>query len=189
MTRWQQVGIVVLIVGAIAGGGYYMATAGRRQGKRWLWLTPTARTKALAVLAEANRQGLNVMFWDGWRDPQQTLENIAAGTSKVKDAYGSKHTWGVAFDIVFKNPLGLPSWPDKSDPRWQRLGRIGKQLGLRWGGDWYNFQTQKGFFDGPHFELPDFSLVTARTAYGKNYQGWLAYKGVRIPGATQTMIA
>ena len=174
---------MVLIVGALAGGGYYMATGGRRAGKRWLWMTPGAKAKATALIAEANRQGLNVMFWDGWRDPSETLKNIAAGTSKVTDAYSSKHSWGVAFDIVFKNPLGLPSWPPASDPRWQKLGAIGKRLGLRWGGDF------SGFFDGPHFELADFSLTTARATYGKNYQGWLAYKGVTIPGATQTTIA
>lgn len=183
LSKVQRVGFVVLLVGAIAGGGYWAVTAGRRQGKRWAWLTAEARTKATALVAEANRQGLNVMFWDGWRDPQVTLENIAKGTTKVKDAYGSRHTWGVAFDLVFKNPVGLPSWPDADDPRWQKLGRIGKQMGLRWGGD---FST---FFDGPHFYLPSFSMATARRVYGINYQGWLAYKGVRIPGATQTMIA
>ena len=179
MTRWQRIGILLLVVGAIAGTGYYAVTTGRKRGKRWTWLVPEARTKAIQLVREANRQGLNVMFWDGWRDPAETLHNIAKGTSKVKDAYGSKHTWGVAFDIVFKDALGLPSWPPASDPRWQKLGAIGKQLGLKWGGDF------RGFFDGPHFELPDFNMTTARNAYGINYQGWLAYKGVGIPTATQ----
>ena len=142
----------------------------------------------MQLIREANRQGLDVMFWDGWRDPAETLHNIAKGTSKVKDAYGSKHTWGVAFDIVFKDALGLPSWPPGApnpDPRWYKLGEIGEQLGLKWGGRWFNPQTKQGFFDGPHFELPDFNMTTARNAYGINYQGWLAYKGVSIPTATQ----
>ena len=179
MNRWQKLGLLILAIGAIAAGGYYAVTGGRKVGRRWTWLVPEARTKIGQLEREARRQGLDVLFWDGWRDPGETLANIAKGTSKVKDAYGSKHTWGVAFDIVMKNAVGLPEWPPASDPRWQRLGAIGERLGLKWGGRF------TGFFDGPHFEIPEFNLTTARNTYGVNYQGWLAYKGVPIAGTTQ----
>lgn len=182
MNRWQRLGLLFLVVAAIAGGGYYAVTTGRKTGKRWTWMVPDARAKAAQLERLANQQGLNVMFWDGWRDPAETIRNIEKGTSKVKDAYGSKHTWGVAFDMVFKNPVGLPSWPPATDPRWKQLGELGKSLGLRWGGEIFGPK----FFDGPHFELPNFNMQTARNAYGINYQGWLAFKGVPIPTATQT---
>lgn len=181
MTRWQRIGLLLLLVGAIAGTGYIAVTS-RKRGKRWFWLLPEMRQKVTAIEREAKRQGLDVMFWDGWRDPAETLQNIAKGTSWVKDAYGSEHTWGAAADIVFKTALGLPSWPDKTDPRWQKLGAIGKSLGLKWGGD---YRTR---FDGPHFYLPNFNMTVARNKYGINYQGWLSAQGIPIPGATQEVM-
>lgn len=172
MNRWQRIGLIVLVLAAIAGGGYFAVTAGRKIGKRWKWLIPEARTKATQLEQLAKANGLSVMFWDGWRDPAETLQNIAKGTSKVADAWASNHTWGIAFDIVFKNAIGLPEWPPASDQRWQKLGAIGKNIGLKWGGDFV------GFFDGPHFELPNVALADLRKKYGTHYQLWLNAKGI-----------
>lgn len=181
MTRWQRIGLIVLVLAAIAGGGYFAVTAGRKYGKRWTWLLPEAQRKALELERLAKANGLNVMFWDGWRDPAETLQNIAKGTSKVADAWASNHTWGIAFDMVFKNAIGLPEWPagpPNPDPRWYRLGELGESIGLKWGGRWWNPQTKTGFFDGPHFELPNIALTDLRAKYGTNYQQWLSAKGV-----------
>ena len=149
-----------------------MVARNRKVGKRWNYLWPQTRAKVNELEALAKANGLDVMFFDGWRDPAETLKNIQKGTSKVKDAYSSKHTWGAAFDMVFVNAVGMPSWPDKTDPRWHQLGALGESIGLQWGGRWK-------FFDGPHFQLP-FSLTAARAAHGNDYRGYLLTKGVEV---------
>ena len=55
----------------------------------------------------------------------------------------SLHNYGVAFDIC---PIinGKAIWSDIS--LFNKVGKIGKELGLEWGGDW------KGFVDKPHFQ-------------------------------------
>ena len=58
----------------------------------------------------------------------------------------SYHNYGLAIDVVEVSPMygykkGYPS------SRWDKIARIGKSLGLEWGGDW------KSFVDKPHFQL------------------------------------
>lgn|SRR3990167_798147 len=57
----------------------------------------------------------------------------------------SLHNIGRAFDVV---PLdgGKCLW-DVKNPVWQRLGRIGQDLGLEWAGSW------KRMKEYPHFQL------------------------------------
>lgn len=55
----------------------------------------------------------------------------------------SNHNFGVAFDVtIFED--GQPKY---ESPQYRELGKLGKSLGLSWGGDWKSFQ------DEPHFEL------------------------------------
>lgn len=57
----------------------------------------------------------------------------------------SKHIDGLAVDIV---PIkGDRVWWNAPAAVWERMGKIGKENGLKWGGDW------KGFPDTPHFEV------------------------------------
>lgn len=61
----------------------------------------------------------------------------------------SKHNIGMAYDVV---PLrdGKPVWgtTGQDGKLWERVGNIGRSLGLVWAGDW------KTFKEFPHFELP-----------------------------------
>lgn len=166
----------LLALGAVAmlaaGGGYVMTTQ-RQSGPRWHRLLPEARTKAQQLIDQARAAGLDVMFWDGWRSPEDSQKNIDAGTSKVSDPFNSLHVWGAAFDIVFRNAAGLPVWPPDTDPRWRQLAEIGRRLGLysgglHWGWDW------------PHFQLADYTAGVLRASYGNNYQAFLAQRGVAI---------
>lgn len=192
MSRWRIAAGLLLL--AAAGGGYYMAT-NRMRGNRWALLLPAMQSRATQLIAAANRAGLDVMFYDGWRDPVDTRANIERGTSRVKDEFSSPHTWGVAFDLVFRHPVtGLPWWPpiwgkdNAGNPfflmdnyeKWQSLGRIGESLGLTWGGRWFNPVTLKGFFDGPHFQMKPLSMAYLRRTYQNDYAGYLASQGVAV---------
>lgn len=67
----------------------------------------------------------------------------------------SPHNFGMAFDICFKP--GDP-YPNETSPLWEQVGAIGEGVGLAWGGRWRNFR------DRPHFERPDWRVVSGRLA-------------------------
>lgn len=157
---------------AVAGGGYAVTTQ-RMTGPRWTRLLPEARAKAQQLIAAARAAGLDVMFWDGWRSPEESAANAAAGTSKLADPYNSHHVWGAAVDIVFRNAAGLPVWPTDTDPRWRQLAEIGQRLGwlsggLAWGWDW------------GHFQLRSVSMADLRARWGTDYLAFLRSAGVAV---------
>lgn len=57
----------------------------------------------------------------------------------------SAHNYGLALDVV---PMisGKPIW-DSDNPLWLEIGRIGKEEGFEWGGNW------KSFKEYPHFQM------------------------------------
>ncbi len=65
----------------------------------------------------------------------------------------SNHNFGIAFDVgIFNGALYLDD-----SPLYARVGRVGRDLGLEWGGDWTSFP------DEPHFQLlMSYSLAEAR---------------------------
>jgi len=154
---------------AFALWGVHKMSGNNRHGPSWDRLVPEMRHKVLQLLDQAQRAGLSVMFFQGWRSPRQEHANQAKGTSFLSDALNSYHIWGAAADIVFKNALGQPYWPDASDPRWQQLGAIGKRLGLTWGGDWHHK-------DMAHFQLP-ISMAQLRQQYGNDFLAYLHDQG------------
>jgi len=168
-------GRTLLILGGAAGAlaliGALKMSGDNLHGKKWDYLLPEMKHKALQLLAQAKAAGLDVMFEDGWRSPGREAQYQKQKTSELKDQYNSYHTWGAAVDIVFRSALGQPEWPDASDPRWQELGKIGKALGLEWGGDWHTFK------DMAHFQLPSVSVAQLRNTYGTNYLAWLRDNG------------
>lgn len=177
MTRLQWLLIGLLAAFGLAGGGYYLAT-NRMSGPRWNRLLPQAKNAAQLLLQKAQDNGLQVMFFDGWRDPAESAANIAKGVSFITDPFNSMHVWGAAFDIVFADALGLPSWPDPTDPRWQKLGAIGESLNLKWGGRFAPPGSKQ--FDGPHFQLPGYSTAALKQEYGNNYLTFLQTSGIVI---------
>ena len=72
------------------------------------------------------------------------------------------HQWGVAFDVYRKDVKGAYN---ESGNYFQRVGAIGKSLGLEWGGDW------KSIVDKLHFQLPDWGSTSERLRkeYGNIY--------------------
>lgn len=146
----------------------------RMNGPRYNWLLPVMKLKLTELLRRAKAQGLDVMFWDGWRSPAAEAKDQQKGTSALHDSYASYHTWGAAVDIVFRTTLGEPVWPPTDDPRWAELGKIGQELGLVWGGNWVHLR------DMAHFQLAGMSIPDIRLSYGIDYRAWLTSQGVRI---------
>lgn len=118
-------------------------------------------------LAECQRQGLNVLIAETWRTKVEQDSLYAQGRSKPGKIVTncqypeSPHCWGVAFDFC-RNERGKEY--DNSDKFFNRVGAIGKTMGLFWGGDF------KSFVDMPHFEMAKFmpgnSVATLKRTYG-----------------------
>jgi len=92
------------------------------------------------------------LYAQGRTAPGTIVTNARAGFSN--------HNFGIAFDVgIFNGTLYL----DES-PLYARVGKVGRDLGLEWGGDWVSFT------DEPHFQLKSsYSLAEARdlVAVGK----------------------
>jgi hypothetical protein len=90
-------------------------------------------------------QGRNIPDCNGLYKPGKIVTNAKGGYSN--------HNFGIAFDIgIFDGSKYLPE-----SPKYSEVGKIGKDLGLEWGGDW---KTMK---DLPHFQLrPQLDFIQFR---------------------------
>lgn len=99
-------------------------------------LSSRFKPKAIELLARCVEAGIPVLVVDTLRTKEEHAANLAKGVSWTTR---SKHLDGDAIDICPYEVYQL-NGPDKlqwaDGPVWQRLGAIGKALGLRWGGDW-----------------------------------------------------
>lgn len=98
----------------------------------------------------------------GKRTVAQSAQNIANGTSFLKDPSKSKHITGDALDFApFVN--GKLDWDDR-EKFWTIVGcfkQAAKELGItnvKYGADWnnsgdYRDEVQRGTYDGGHVEL------------------------------------
>lgn len=103
-------------------------------------LNPQTAARAVQFINDLRNAGIPAWISSGHRSYAEQARLVATGASKT---YKSKHLEGRAFDIDI---LGfgrddLPRW------WWDAVGRYGKSLGLKWGGDF------KNFYDAGHFEL------------------------------------
>ena len=110
-------------------------------------LSDRFRPLAMALIARCVEAGIMVMVIDTLRTPEEQEENIRKGVSWTRN---SRHLTGDAIDIC-PYEVYESAGPDKllwdgTDTIWTRIGRIGEELGLRWGGRW----KQR---DYSHFEL------------------------------------
>jgi peptidoglycan L-alanyl-D-glutamate endopeptidase CwlK len=113
-------------------------------------LHPKIRDKARELINKAEKElGIKLRVTSGFRTWKEQDELYAKGRTKsgsiVTNAKGgqSNHNYGTAFDVV---PIvnGKADW--KSN-RWDEIGKLGKEVGFSWGGDW------KSIVDKPHFEM------------------------------------
>ncbi len=110
-------------------------------------LNPIMRVLVTAFLKKAEEQGIPVVITSTYRDAecQNKYFNAKPPVTTVRGNY-SYHQWRVAADIVPRDEKGNPTWSPKDPGVWNRLGEIGKSVGLEWGGSW------SGFVDKPHYQ-------------------------------------
>lgn len=133
-----------------------------RTEKNLATLSPTTREVARLFLRQVREAGINAKIIDGTRTYEEQDAKYEQGRSKpgeiVTNARGgySWHNFGVAFDIGIFDSEGKYLEESKL---YADAGKIGRELGLEWGGDW------KGrLVDEPHYQYnPNrYSLATAR---------------------------
>lgn len=122
--------------------------------------TVDPKLKALAIRAlELSPYDFTII--QGRRTVQQSAQNIANGTSFLKDPSKSKHVTGKAIDFApYIN--GKIDWNDL-EAFWAIVGAFKKaanemNIAVRFGADWnnsgdYRDEIQRGVYDGGHVEL------------------------------------
>ena len=143
-------------------------------------LDPSMHNIAREFLHRAAQEGIELQVVSGYRSPQEQHRIYQQGRStdgpvvtNAKAGY-SKHNFGVAFDVApVKN--GKAHWPNDSD-LWNKIGKIGKSLGLRWGGDWA--KPDLPHFEHPTLEMRDLLMGKVNTMYSKENLDFIAQNKV-----------
>jgi hypothetical protein len=107
-------------------------------------LHPYFRDKVISLIAMCKAKGIELTVVETYRTHAKQNEYKAMGTAYTRTSGGkSKHQYGLAIDLV---PVinSVPQWDNAK--LWRKVGAIGEQLGLRWGGRW------KSLYDPGHFE-------------------------------------
>ncbi len=113
-------------------------------------LKPRVKRLTLKLLEECKSNGIGIIITQTLRTTEEQNRLYASGRTRpgkiVTNARGgySFHNFGVAFDFC---PVvrGEAVWNDLK--LFEKVGKMGKSLGLEWGGDW------KSFPDRPHFQF------------------------------------
>ena len=122
---------------------------------------PRLRQLAKELVVECQKKGLSIKLTECLRTVEEQNDLYAKGRTKpgsiVTNAkgtsYSSMHQWGVAFDICRNDGKG--AYYD-SDGFFTKVGKIGMQLGLEWGGSWTSP------VDKPHFQLKDWGSTSSK---------------------------
>lgn len=107
-------------------------------------LHPAFRNKVALLLYEAKKQGIELEVVETYRSPERQNMVKEKGFSMLHGGK-SKHQHYLAVDVV-PVKYGWYMWHDKE--LWEKVGKIGENQGLIWGGRWQRFR------DYPHFEYP-----------------------------------
>lgn len=124
-------------------------------------LHPRLQKKIQELIKKCEHNGLKIGISECLRSVSEQNALYAKGRSapgkivtNVKGSdYGSMHQWGVAFDFYRNDGKGAY---DNSGNFFQKVGKIGVELGLEWGGNW------KSIKDMPHFQLPDWGSTPVK---------------------------
>jgi hypothetical protein len=124
-------------------------------------LHPYFRDKISKLIYLCKQKGIELEVVETFRTHAKQDEYKSMGKKYTRSGAGkSKHQYGLAIDVV---PIvnGQPEWHNKI--LWKKIGAIGEQLGLRWGGRW------RTLYDPGHFEwtggLSAYDLANGRFPY------------------------
>ncbi len=114
-------------------------------------LLPVVEVKCEQFIANCKAEAIDIIVTGTYRSLEEQNAEYAIGRTIdidkpiVTHAKGgqSLHNWGVAFDIC---PVVRGKVVYDDNILWEKIARIGKELGLEWGGDWTIFP------DKPHFQ-------------------------------------
>lgn len=116
-------------------------------------LHPNLREKVEELKSLCRQNGLLIGIGECVRTVEEQDALYAKGrttsgkivTNARGSTFSSMHQWGVAFDFYRNDGCGAYN---ESGGFFERVGKLGKSIGLEWGGDW------KSPVDKPHFQLP-----------------------------------
>ncbi len=122
---------------------------------------PELQEKVKKLLSNCKSKGLIIGIGECFRTVEEQEALYAKGRTEkgkiVTNAkginYSSHHQWGTAFDFYRNDGKGAY---DDSDGFFEKVGEIGKSIGLEWGGDWVSP------VDKPHFQLPQWGSTTKK---------------------------
>lgn len=119
--------------------------------------------------AKCKEQGITIAIGECLRTAAEQDALYAQGrttsgsivTNAKGSTYSSMHQWGVAFDFYLNMDIdGDGKTSDdafnNSTNMFDKVGAIGKKIGLEWGGDWASIK------DRPHFQLPDWGSTATK---------------------------
>jgi peptidoglycan L-alanyl-D-glutamate endopeptidase CwlK len=149
-------------------------------------LHPEAADAIRLTVEEAQRRGLNVHVYEGWRTPERQAALYAKGrdaaghvvsfkegravrTVTGSRAWHSAHQFGIAADLVFLE-AGRWTWHPAKDERWNELHAIAAGYGLR------GLLNAKGErLEAPHVQLRGVTIETLREGGFDGPPGWRAF--------------
>jgi len=107
-------------------------------------LHPYFRDKIVTLISMCKAKGIELAVVETYRTHSKQNEYKSMGKNYTRSGGGkSKHQYGLAIDVV---PIidSVAQWDNIK--LWRKVGVLGEQLGLRWGGRW------KSLYDPGHFE-------------------------------------
>lgn len=107
-------------------------------------LHPYFRDKISLLISTCKSKGIELAIVESYRTHTKQNEYKSMGKKYTRSGGGhSKHQYGLAVEVV---PVidSVAQWDNVK--LWRKVGAIGEQLGLRWGGRWRNP------YDPGHFE-------------------------------------
>lgn len=132
-------------------------------------LHPTLQQKVNQLIELCKKNGISIKIGECVRTVAEQDALYAKGRTKpgnkVTNAkgstYSSMHQWGIAFDFYLD--MDIDGDGSKADDAFNnktkmfnKVGALGKSIGLEWGGDW------KSIVDLPHFQLPNWGSTATK---------------------------
>lgn len=121
-------------------------------------LHPFFRDQIVKLIEKCKAKGIELAIVETYRTHAKQHEYKTMGKKYTSSGAGqSKHQYGLAIDVV---PIVKSAAVWDNVALWRKIGTIGEQLGLCWGGRWRNP------YDPGHFEWTG-GLTTYHLAKGK----------------------